>query len=147
MYGSIENIRSGDPVFIIRRATSYRTSTSRHCSSVPLHEIAISTSPARATAPTYLVEGKLKQHAKKVFRSAQLPVRHNMLSSLQQSNSVRGVDVLVAQFTFRCRREDVFFLSLMPNLHWQYQRYDRFLSDIRTELVKDPIDSSTRTKG
>ncbi len=42
LYGSVEDVRSDDPVFVIRHATSYRTSTSRRRSSVPLNEISLS---------------------------------------------------------------------------------------------------------
>jgi hypothetical protein len=67
VYGSFEDIRLDDPVFVIRRATSYRTSTSRRRSSVPLDEITLS-KIHRESSSSYSSnttnggdEGKLKQ--------------------------------------------------------------------------------------
>jgi len=103
LYGSIEDVRSDDPVFVIRRATSYRTSTSRRRSSVPLDEIALS-KIHRESSSSYSSdttsggdEGKLKQPSPQEIIAAQRAVtratQHAIVSA--QSNSVRGVDVLL----------------------------------------------------
>lgn len=102
VYGSIEDVRPDDPVFVIRRATSYRTSTSRRRSSVPLDEIALSkihreSSSSYNSDTTNGDEGKLKQPSPQEIIAAQRAVtratQHAIVSA--QSNSVRGMDVLL----------------------------------------------------
>ena len=41
LLGTLDDVRLDDPVFVLRRATSYRNSTSRRRSSAPLDEIAL----------------------------------------------------------------------------------------------------------
>lgn len=41
LLGTIDNVSSEDPIFVLRRVTSYRNSTSRHRMSAPLDELAL----------------------------------------------------------------------------------------------------------
>ena len=105
LLGSIEDVSPEDPVFILRRATSYRTSTSRHRLSAPLDEIALqhlrdsisgsSVSSDQGTTPAEEVKPKQlsRQEIIAAQRAASREKQRAILST--QSNSVRGVDILL----------------------------------------------------
>ncbi|KAF9258904.1 hypothetical protein L218DRAFT_908878 [Marasmius fiardii PR-910] len=118
--GTMDDLSLDDPVFVLRRATSYRTSTNKHRMSAPLDELALknlhqqmnrdsTASSARSggtdsTSVSPLgVGGFAEQQARKdqpsrkeiiaAQREAFRATQRAMLST--QANSVRGVDVLL----------------------------------------------------
>lgn len=98
IYGSIEDIRADDPVFVIRRATSYRNSRRR--SSVPLDELALSKLHRESTASynssdiQSVMDDKIKrQEIIAAQRAATRATQRAIISA--QTNSVRGVDVIL----------------------------------------------------
>lgn len=98
IYGSIEDIRPDDPVFVIRRAISYRNSRRR--SSVPLDELALSklhresTSSYSSSDIQSVMDDKIKRHEIIAAQRAAIRATQRALISAQ-SNSVRGMDVLL----------------------------------------------------
>lgn len=105
LLGSIDDVHIDDPVFILRRAISYRTSSSRHRMSAPLDEIALqhfrdsvsgsSLSSDNQTSGTD--EVKPRQLSRQEIIAAQRAAsRANQKAILSaQMNSLRGVDVLL----------------------------------------------------
>ncbi|KAG6331524.1 hypothetical protein ID866_7566 [Astraeus odoratus] len=105
LLGSIEDVNAEDPVFILRRAISYRTSTSRHRLSAPLDEIALqhlrdsisgsslSSDPGTTPADDVKPRQLSRQEIIAAQRAASREKQRAILST--QSNSVRGVDVLL----------------------------------------------------
>lgn len=104
LLGNPEDINPEDPTFILRRAVSYRSSTSRHRLSAPLDEIALSrmhresASGSSVNSDTGIMdEPKPKQLSRQELIAAQRAAsRANQKLILSaQTNSVRGVDVLL----------------------------------------------------
>ncbi|KAH9483226.1 Tip elongation aberrant protein Tea4 [Psilocybe cubensis] len=110
LLGSIDDIRQDDPVFVLRRSTSYRNSTSRKRFSAPLDEIALqhlhreSTSSFNSEAVAQLEEkdreregGKLKQPSRQEIIAAQRAATRATQKAIvsASTNSVRGMDVLL----------------------------------------------------
>lgn len=105
LLGNIEDISAEDPIFILRRAVSYRASTSRHRLSAPLDEIALqhlrdsisgsSLSSDQGNAP--IEEVKPKQLSRQEIIAAQRAASREKQRAIlsAQTNSVRGVDVLL----------------------------------------------------
>jgi hypothetical protein len=101
LLGSPEDVTSEDPVFVLRRAVTYRTSSSRHRLSAPLDEIALqqlhrdSMSSSSAASddgdakPRHMSKQELITTQRAVWRANQRAI----LSS--QANSQRGVDLLL----------------------------------------------------
>ena len=98
----MDDVHPDDPVFILRRAISYRTSSSRHRMSAPLDEIALqhfrdsvsgsslsSDNPAEEIKPRQLSRQEIIAAQRAASRASQKAI----LSA--QMNSVRGVDVLL----------------------------------------------------
>jgi hypothetical protein len=98
IYGSVEDIRPDDPVFVIRRATSYRNSRRR--SSVPLDELALSklhresTSSYSSSDIQSVMDDKIKRHEIIAAQRAAIRATQRAIISAQ-TNSVRGMDVLL----------------------------------------------------
>ncbi|KAI6099133.1 hypothetical protein F5141DRAFT_1144912 [Pisolithus sp. B1] len=105
LLGSIEDVSPEDPVFILRRAISYRASTSRHRLSAPLDEIAlqhlrdsISGSSVSSDHGNMLSEEvKPKQLSRQEIIAAQRAASREKQRAIlsTQANSLRGVDVLL----------------------------------------------------
>lgn len=104
LLGNLEDVNPDDPIFILRRAISYRSSSSRHRLSAPLDEIALSrlhresASGSSVSSDTGAIdEVKPKQLSRQELIAAQRAAsRANQKSILSaQTNSVRGVDVLL----------------------------------------------------
>jgi len=105
LLGSLDDIRPDDPVFVLRRATSYRNSTSRKRFSAPLDEIALqhlhreSTSSynSEAQSPIEENQSKLKQPSRQEIIAAQRAATRATQRAIvsASSNSVRGMDVLL----------------------------------------------------
>ncbi|KAG0695814.1 hypothetical protein DFH29DRAFT_1005088 [Suillus ampliporus] len=105
LLGSMDDVHPDDPVFILRRAISYRTSSSRHRMSAPLDEIALqhyrdsvsgsSLSSDNQTSGTEEVKPRQlsRQEIIAAQRAASRASQKAILSA--QMNSVRGVDVLL----------------------------------------------------
>ncbi|KAF9530938.1 hypothetical protein CPB83DRAFT_874859 [Crepidotus variabilis] len=100
---SFDDLRSDDPVFVLRRATSYRNSTSRRRSSVPLDELALakihreSSSSYNSDGSVPVDDGKPKQPSRQEIiaaqRAAQRATQRAIVSAT--TNSVRGLDVIL----------------------------------------------------
>ncbi|KZT20594.1 hypothetical protein NEOLEDRAFT_1100616 [Neolentinus lepideus HHB14362 ss-1] len=119
LLGNPEEVAADDPTFVLRRAVTYRTSSSRHRNSAPLDEIALqnlhreSASTSSVTSDTPSINNddtKLRQPSKQDIIAAQrAAVRANQRAILSaQTNSVRGVDVLLpGNAMLRSSRYDV----------------------------------------
>ena len=106
LLGSLDDVHPDDPVFILRRAISYRNSTSRHRTSAPLDEIALqqlhlhreSASSANTDLGSPINQDvKPRQPSMQEIIAAQRAAsRANQRAILSaQTNSVRGMDVLL----------------------------------------------------
>ncbi|KIK62074.1 hypothetical protein GYMLUDRAFT_73034 [Collybiopsis luxurians FD-317 M1] len=113
LLGTIEDVSSDDPVFVLRRATSYRNSTSRHRMSAPLDELAlrnlhresVSSNASSEPLSPRSAEDRLQQQQrqqssgpsrKEIIAAQRQQSRANQQAMLStQSNSLRGVDVLL----------------------------------------------------
>ncbi|KAG2066785.1 hypothetical protein BDR04DRAFT_1233765 [Suillus decipiens] len=105
LLGSIDDVHIDDPVFILRRAISYRTSSSRHRMSAPLDEIAlqhfrdsVSGSSLSSDNPTSGTEEvKPRQLSRQEIIAAQRAASRASQKAIlsAQMNSLRGVDVLL----------------------------------------------------
>ncbi|TFK45498.1 hypothetical protein OE88DRAFT_1669219 [Heliocybe sulcata] len=109
LLGNPEEVSPDDPVFILRRAVTYRMSSSRgHRNSAPLDEIALqkmqslhresaSTSSMTSDNTSINDDSKQRQPSKQDIIAAQrAAVRANQRAILSaQTNSARGVDVLL----------------------------------------------------
>ncbi|KAL0580604.1 protein phosphatase regulator [Marasmius crinis-equi] len=120
LLGNMDDLSPDDPVFVLRRATSYKTSTSKHRLSAPLDELALRnlhqqmnrdsiTSSSRGgtdsvpLSPSTSLTGFSEQQARReqpsrkeiiaAQREASRATQRAMLST--QANAVRGVDVLL----------------------------------------------------
>ena len=102
--GSIDDVRQDDPVFVLRRATAYRNSTSRRRSSVPLDEFALhqlhmhreSSSSYNSDVHSPIDESKLKQSRQEIIAAQRAATRATQRAIVSaQTNSVRGMDVLL----------------------------------------------------
>ncbi|KAJ3827592.1 hypothetical protein F5880DRAFT_1178468 [Lentinula raphanica] len=113
LLGTLDDVSSDDPVFVLRRATSYRNSTSRHRMSAPLDELALrkihresqsSNASSEPLSPRTL-EMQLQQDSqssqsqpsrKEIIAAQREASRANQRAMLStQANSLRGVDVLL----------------------------------------------------
>jgi hypothetical protein len=104
LLGTIDDVRQDDPVFVLRRATAYRNSTSRRRSSVPLDEFALhqlhmnreSTSSYNSDLHAPIDESKLKQSRQEIIAAQRAATRATQRAIVSaQTNSVRGMDVLL----------------------------------------------------
>ncbi|KAH9887608.1 hypothetical protein C8Q73DRAFT_794614 [Cubamyces lactineus] len=103
LLGSNDDIRPDDPVFILRRAVAYRSSSSRHRSSAPLDELALQhlrdsiASSSTASDTTAQPEEPKRQPSKQEIIAAQrAATRANQRAILSaNANSLRGLDVLL----------------------------------------------------
>ena len=91
-------------MFVLRRATAYRNSTSRRRSSVPLDEFALhqlhlhreSSSSYNSDAQPPIDESKLKQSRQEIIAAQRAATRATQRAIVSaQTNSVRGMDVLL----------------------------------------------------
>ncbi|KAH0839483.1 hypothetical protein J3R83DRAFT_295 [Lanmaoa asiatica] len=118
LLGNAEDVSPDDPVFTLRRAVSYRTSSSRHRMSAPLDEIALqhlrdSISGSSLSSDNAMPEETIhkprqlsRQEIIAAQRAASREKQRAILSA--QTNSVRGVDVLLpGNAIIRSSRYDV----------------------------------------
>ncbi|KAG6873188.1 hypothetical protein C0995_001798 [Termitomyces sp. Mi166 len=99
--GSLEDVNPDDPVFVLRRAMTYRNSTSRHRMSAPLDELALhhlhrdSTSSASYSDPSS-PSSDHKPSRQEIIARQREATRANQRAILSaQTNSYRGMDVLL----------------------------------------------------
>ena len=108
LLGNPEDVSPDDPVFILRRATSYRNSTSRHRMSAPLDEIALqqlhnqrdstASSQGSDVGGEEIGSGKSRTppSRQEIIAAQRAAMRANQRAILSaQTNSVRGMDVLL----------------------------------------------------
>lgn len=102
LMGSLDDVQPDDPTFVLRRAVAYRNSSSRHRMSAPLDEIALqhlqrdiagSSLSSTASGESTSKKPLSKQEVIAAQRAASRANQKAILSA--QSNSVRGVDVLL----------------------------------------------------
>jgi hypothetical protein len=101
LLGNADDVGPDDPVFILRRAITYRTSSSRHRLSAPLDEIALvhlhRESMSSSSVASEDNDTKQRSISKQELIAAQrAATRANQRAILSaQANSQRGVDVLL----------------------------------------------------
>ena len=100
LLGAPEDVSPEDPVFTLRRAVTYRTSSSRHRISAPLDEIALQQLHRESMSGSSITsdDGDGKRHMSKqeVISAQRAAWRANQRAILSaQANSQRGVDVLL----------------------------------------------------
>ncbi|KAI0938901.1 hypothetical protein AcV5_000470 [Taiwanofungus camphoratus] len=105
LLGNPDDVQADDPVFTLRRAIAYRTSSSRHRTSAPLDEIALQHLHRDSTASSSVgsdstvgpPEDPKPQMSKQAIIAAQrAATRASQRAILSaQANSARGLDVLL----------------------------------------------------
>jgi len=154
IFGSVEDVRSDDPVFVIRRAISYRNSNSRRRSSVPLDEIALSkihresNSSYSSDANSTVDEGKFKQPSRQEIIAAQRAATRATQRAIisAQSNSVRGMDVLLpGNAMLRSSRYDPHERIRYSYVEPDGETYD--ISDIVEEEWRDTVNDKDLLEG
>ncbi|KAI0759722.1 hypothetical protein BD413DRAFT_487436 [Trametes elegans] len=103
LLGSSDDVRPDDPVFILRRAVAYRSSSSRHRSSAPLDELAlqhlrdsIASSSTASDTTAQPDEGKRQPSKQEIIAAQRAATRANQRAILSANkNSLRGLDVLL----------------------------------------------------
>ncbi|KAF8164737.1 hypothetical protein B0H34DRAFT_855276 [Crassisporium funariophilum] len=147
LLGTIDDVRPDDPVFVLRRAISYRNSTSRRRFSAPLDEIALqqlhreSTSSYNSEAQSPVEENKLKQPSRQEIIAAQrAATRANQRALVSaQTNSVRGMDVLLpGNAMLRSSRYDT-----ADKMRYSYVEPDGETYDISDIIEEEWRDMST----
>ncbi|KAG5637902.1 hypothetical protein H0H81_002730 [Sphagnurus paluster] len=100
--GSADDVGPNDPVFILRRAISYRNSTSRHRISAPLDELALhklhrdsASSASFSDSATPANEHKQPSRQEIIARQREATRANQRAILSAQTNSVRGMDVLL----------------------------------------------------
>ncbi|KAF8629760.1 hypothetical protein AX15_003283 [Amanita polypyramis BW_CC] len=109
LLGNSDDLSADDPVFVLRRATSYRNSTTRHRMSAPLDEIALqhlhhqrdstASSAGSDAGGDEVVSGnksKTQPSRQEIIAAQRAATRANQRAILSaQTNSLRGMDVLL----------------------------------------------------
>jgi hypothetical protein len=140
--GNLDDVSPDDPVFILRRAISYRNSTSRHRVSAPLDEIALQhlhrESASSAASDAHAEDAKHRQPSRQEIIAAQRAAtraKQNAIVSAQ-TNSVRGVDVLLpSNAVIRSSRIEVDDKTRYSYVEPDGETYD--ISDIVEEEWRD----------
>ncbi|KAI0059360.1 hypothetical protein BV25DRAFT_1889997 [Artomyces pyxidatus] len=155
LLGNPDDVHPDDPVFILRRAITYRASSTRHRLSAPLDEIALqhlhresmssssATSEAGAGADS---EPKQRHMSKQELITAQRAAsRANQRAILSaQTNSVRGVDVLLpGNAMLRSSRYNVDDRTRYSYIQPDGEAYD--ISDIMEEVWRGEIEQKKAT--
>lgn len=106
LLGSFEDVQPDDPLFILRRAVAYRSSTSRHKGAAPLDEIALqqkhrdsvasSSGGSDSTAGPAEKSEQRQMSKQEVIAAQRAASRANQRAILSaQANSDRGLDLLL----------------------------------------------------
>ncbi|KAF9460951.1 hypothetical protein BDZ94DRAFT_862770 [Collybia nuda] len=101
--GTLDDVNPDDPVFILRRAVTYRNSTYRHRTSAPLDEIALqqlhresaSSIGSDPATPSHDTEHKQPSRQEIIARQREATRANQRAILSAQTNSVRGMDVLL----------------------------------------------------
>ncbi|EJD07492.1 uncharacterized protein FOMMEDRAFT_100753 [Fomitiporia mediterranea MF3/22] len=144
LMGSMEDIQNDDPLFILRRAVAYRsTSTRHHRLSAPLDELALShlhrdsaSSDSTVTSPS---DTKPRQLSRQEIIAAQRAAsRANQKAVLStQVNSQRGVDVMLPdKAMLRSQRVDT-----DSKIRYSYMQPDGETYDI-SDIVEEEFRAS-----
>ena len=151
LLGSIDDVRQDDPVFVLRRATAYRNSTSRRRSSVPLDEFALhqlhmnreSSSSYNSDAHSPIDESKLKQSRQEIIAAQRAATRATQRAIVSaQTNSVRGMDVLLpGNAMLRSSRYDA-----GDRMRYSYVEADGETYDISDVVEQEWRDMNTTNK-
>ncbi|KAI0676650.1 hypothetical protein C8Q78DRAFT_961780 [Trametes maxima] len=116
LLGSPDDVRPDDPMFILRRAVAYRSSSSRHRSSAPLDELAlqqlrdsIASSSTASDTTAQPEETKRQQSKAEIIAAQRAATRANQRAILSaNTNTLRGLDVLLpGNAMIRSSRYDV----------------------------------------
>ncbi|KAG2014196.1 hypothetical protein CC2G_011038 [Coprinopsis cinerea AmutBmut pab1-1] len=153
LLGSVEDVHPNDPVFILRRAVSYRTSvSSRHRNSAPLDEIALqhlhreSTSSIQSdpSSPAAANTGLKQPSRQEIIAAQRAATRANQRAILSaQTNSVRGMDVLLpGNAVLRSSRYDV-----NDRMRYSYVDTDGETYDISDIIEEEWRETSSPTRG
>lgn len=150
LLGNLEDVSPDDPIFVLRRAVSYRSSSSRHRLSAPLDELALSRLHRESASGSSISsdagatdEVKPKQLSRQELIAAQRAAsRANQKSILSaQTNSVRGVDVLLpGNAMLRSSRYDAGDKMRYSYVEPDGETYD--ISDIVEEEWQDKDDAT-----
>ncbi|KAF5371469.1 hypothetical protein D9615_009595 [Tricholomella constricta] len=142
--GSLDDVNPDDPVFILRRAISYRNSTYRHRMSAPLDELALhqlhrdSASSASLSDPAASPSShEHKPSRQEIIARQREATRANQRAILSaQTNSVRGMDVLLpGNAMLRSSRYDVNDRMRYSYVDTDGETYD--ISDIVEEELRE----------
>lgn len=148
LLGNTEDVRSDDPIFVLRRAVSYRPSTSKNRTSAPLDELALAnlhreSRTSDPTSPTTTEPSTLKPASSREIIAAQrAATRANQKAILSaQNNSVRGMDVLLpGNAVLRSSRYDADDRMRYSYVEPDGETYD--ISHIVEEEWRDSLGSS-----
>jgi muramidase (phage lysozyme) len=101
LLGSPDDVGSDDPVFILRRAITYRTSSSRHRLSAPLDEIALQKLHRESVSSSSITSEDNDSKQRNISKQEQIAAQRAAMRANQrailsaQTNSQRGFDVLL----------------------------------------------------
>ncbi|KAF8056706.1 hypothetical protein FPV67DRAFT_1531114, partial [Lyophyllum atratum] len=140
--GTLDDISPEDPVFILRRAISYRNSTHRHRMSAPLDELALHQLHRDSTSSASLSDPSSPSHEQpsrqEIIARQREAKRANQQRAIlsAQSNSVRGMDVLLpGNAMLRSSRYDVNDRMRYSYVEPDGETYD--ISDIVEEELRE----------
>lgn len=144
LLGTMEDVSEDDPIFVLRRAISYRNSTSRHRMSAPLDEIALrnlhresassqgSETPTVAQFTTPETPKPAPTH-REIIEAQRQAKRENQRAILSaQTNSVRGLDVLLPG--------NAMLRSARPDANDDRMRYSYVDGDGETYDISDIVE-------
>ncbi|KAG7441600.1 uncharacterized protein BT62DRAFT_936914 [Guyanagaster necrorhizus] len=150
LLGSTDDVGEDDPVFILRRAISYRASSSRHRMSAPLDEIALrnlhreSVSSTGSEVPAAGASSEtampLQPSRQEIIEAQRQAKRANQMAIVSaQTNSVRGLDLLLpGNAMLRSSRYDA-----NDRMRYSYVEPDGETYDI-SDLVEEELKGSDR---
>ncbi|KAF9044765.1 hypothetical protein BDZ89DRAFT_1058868 [Hymenopellis radicata] len=145
LLGTLDDVSEDDPVFILRRAISYRNSTSRHRMSAPLDEIALrnmhreSASSQGSEGPASAPEAPKPQTHREIIEAQRQAKRENQRAILSaQTNSLRGLDVLLPG--------NAMLRSARPNVNDDRMRYSYVDTDGETYDISDIVEEEWRSE-
>lgn len=146
LLGTLDDVQPDDPVFVLRRAISYRSSTANkhHRLSAALDEIALShlhRDSSASESSTSMIDEKPRQLSRQEIIAAQrAATRANQKAILStQANSHRGVDVILpGKAMLRSQRTEVDDRMRYSYVHSDGETYD--VSDIFEEEFKESLE-------
>ncbi|KAG6917945.1 hypothetical protein DXG01_000383 [Tephrocybe rancida] len=150
VFGSLDDVAPEDPIFVLRRAISYRNSTYRHRMSAPLDELALHQLHRDSASSASLSDPSSPSHDHKPSRQEIIArqreaTRANQRAILSaQTNSVRGMDVLLpGNAMLRSSRYDVNDRMRYSYVEPDGETYD--ISDIVEEELRENSFATNRS--